>query len=518
LEKHPPAGRDGRVLMIGLDAAEVTLVTKWIEDGSLPNLRALRQRGAFGPLASSADWLSASPWPTFYTGTPPEEHGLYRYLVWRPETMTSERPSPDWLPLQPFWRRLGEAGRRVVAIDVPLTYPPEPFDGVEISGWATHEILLRTGAHPPDLLREVYGRFGNPPFGVEPTYPLRADELLRIRDQWLETIRLVGDLGTALARERPWDLFLICFCAAHRCGHQLWDLTQMIGPASAHEVEAVRGALKEIYVACDGALGRLVETAGPETTVLVFALHGMGENQSRSDLLPEMLRRVLAGPGAPALGRLVRIAEPLRQKIPLRWRHGIKRHLPMAVQDRLTLFWRSGGIDWRSAPAFAMYADVEGHIRINLRGREAQGWVAPGPECEALCRRIEDGLRSFVDEDTGEPVVEAIARGEDLFGSGARRASLPDLIVRWAPSAAARHRRIVSPDHGDIDWPTPGRHMQGRSGNHRGTGFLLAAGGRIAPGARLARGHILDLAPTAYALLDLPVPTEFRGRPLFWGQ
>jgi predicted AlkP superfamily phosphohydrolase/phosphomutase len=501
--------------MIGLDAAEITLVSEWIEDGSLPNLRALKQRGAFGPLASSADWLTSSPWPTFYTGTPPEEHGLYQYLVWRPETMTSERASPEWLPLRPFWRRLGEAGRRVIAVDVPLTYPPEPFDGLEISGWATHEILLKTGAHPPGLLQRVGSRFGEPPFDAEPTHPQRADELLRTRDQWLETTRLVGNLGTALAQEEPWDLFLICFCATHRCGHQLWDLTSLAGPATMPEVEALRGALKEIYVACDRAVGRLVETAGPETTVLVFAVHGMGENQSRSDLLPEMLQRVLAGSGAPARGRHLRIAERLRQKIPPRWRQGVKRRLPMPVQDRLTLFWRSGGIDWRSAPAFAMYSVVEGHIRINLRGREAQGCVSPGPECETLCRRIEDGLQSFVDEDTGEPVVETIGRAEDLFGGGARRTVLPDLIVRWTPSAAARHRRIVSPEHGGIDWPTPGHHVQGRSGNHRGTGFLLAAGGRVPPGATIADGHILDLAPTAYALLDLPVPPELRGRPLF---
>jgi len=185
------------------------------------------------------------------------------------------------------------------------------------------------------------------------------------------------------------------------------------------------------------------------------------------------------------------------------------------VQDRLTLFWRSGAIDWRSTPAFAMHADAEGHIRINLRGREAQGWVAPGPECEALCRRIDDGLRSFVDQDTGEPVVEAIARGDELFGDGRRRADLPDLIVRWTPTAAARHRRIVSPEFGAIDWPTPGRHVQGRSGNHRSTGFLFAAGSGVPPGASIAGGDVLDLAPTAYALLDLPVPATLRGRPLF---
>ena len=71
------------VLMIGIDAAEISLVRKWMHDGSLPNLRALRDRGAFGRLQSTARWLVGSPWPSFYTGTTPADHGMYHYLVWR---------------------------------------------------------------------------------------------------------------------------------------------------------------------------------------------------------------------------------------------------------------------------------------------------------------------------------------------------------------------------------------------------------------------------------------------------
>jgi hypothetical protein len=91
-----------------------------------------------------------------------------------------------------------------------------------------------------------------------------------------------------------------------------------------------------------------------------------------------LLKRVLAEGAAPALGRHVQIAERLRRRIPLRWRNWVKRNLPLAVQDQLTLFWRSGGIDWRSILAFAMFCDLEGYIRINLRGREARGFGGAG--------------------------------------------------------------------------------------------------------------------------------------------
>ena len=50
------AHNDGprRLLAIGLDAAEPSLIERWIADGTLPNLRRLRQAGAYRRLASSA--------------------------------------------------------------------------------------------------------------------------------------------------------------------------------------------------------------------------------------------------------------------------------------------------------------------------------------------------------------------------------------------------------------------------------------------------------------------------------
>jgi predicted AlkP superfamily phosphohydrolase/phosphomutase len=176
-----------RVLMIGLDAMEISLIRRWMEEGALPHLAALRARGAAGELASSARWLIGSPWPTFYTGTPPEEHGFYHYLMWRPHSMATERPSPAWLPLRPFWRRLGEVGRRAIAVDPPLVYPPEPFAGIEISGWGTRELLDEPATHPPEVLQWARSVLSQPVIPDEATYPLTPAELLAVRDRWIDT-------------------------------------------------------------------------------------------------------------------------------------------------------------------------------------------------------------------------------------------------------------------------------------------------------------------------------------------
>lgn len=187
----------------------------------------------------------------------------------------------------------------------------------------------------------------------------------------------------------------------------------------------------------------------------------------------------------------------------------------MPLQDRLTSFWRTDGIDWETTPAFAMLSDLQGCIRINRVGREAKGIVVPGEEYDRLCLRIADGMKSFVDAETNEPVVDAIVRSDEIFATGKRLAALPDLLVRWNAAPAAAHRAVVSPRHGSVPWPTPGRHPSGRSGNHCATGFLIGAGGGMEAGAPFDDAHILDLAPTVYRLLGLPVPEEMTGRPLF---
>jgi predicted AlkP superfamily phosphohydrolase/phosphomutase len=138
----------------------------------------------------------------------------------------------------------------------------------------------------------------------------------------------------------------------------------------------------------------------------------------------------------------------------------------------------------------------------------------PGNEYSQVCCLLTEGLQSFVDADSGDPMVEEFGRPNDLYGDGSRAALLPDLIVRWAPSPAHRHRTIISNTLGTIAWPTPGRHPSGRSGNHRPDGFLVAVGPQIHQRGRLKRAHIVDLAPTLYALLGLNGPPEGQGKAL----
>jgi predicted AlkP superfamily phosphohydrolase/phosphomutase len=503
--------RNRRVLLIGFDSATPAIVEEGIAEGWLPNLARLRERGTYGRLRSTSDWLVSSHWPSFYLGVHPNEHGCYHFLQWRPDEMRLKRNDPAWMIREPFWRELAALGTRVVTSDVPYTHAPRtPGTSVELSGWATNELIFEPYAGPEwleALARETYGhtpRRAGQGLAFERYAPLPLADLLRIRDQLVDIAGRSSLLVRKVMEREPWDLLLAVFGSVHRAGHLLWSGSSVEGEVGPEVERKLRGALRDVYMAVDAAVGEVVEAAGEDATVVVFSLIGMSDNTSRTDLLPTMLERILSDdPQAAPDHEKIGLAKRLRQAVPLRWRHAIKAGLPLAVQDRLSTFWRTGRVDWGRTRAFSLTADVHGYVRINLRGRESQGVVEPGTEYDRLCAEIGEGLMSFRDAATGEPVVAEVRRSDEIFPQGGRRrAALPDLIVRWARTPCARTAAVTSPDFGTIPWPTPGKNPNGRSGNHTAEGFVIAAGEGIRRDSKLeGQHHILDLAPTILSLM-----------------
>ncbi len=510
-----------KVLMIALDASESTLIDRWTKDGTMPHLQRLRERGAYGPMASTADWLAGTPWPGFYTGTLPPEHGFLFHQQWRPEIMRHDRPRPEWLPLTPFYRAFGQYGRRTIAVDVPITYevgPAERFDGIEVTSWSSHDKVGATAAYPPGTMKAINRKFGRQPIMIEMAGTLPAKTLLRTRDGLIQSVHRQSDLSVDLLARERWDFAIVALGAPHRGGHKLWDRSSIEGELAPRDESAYDRALRDVYVACDEAVGRLVNQAGGGVTVLVFALHGMRDNYSRFDLAPAMLDRILAGgkPAAPAATKSPHaLLQKLRGAVPVEFRTSLKSRLSDGMQDALTRFWRPHDKhDWSHTPAFCLMGDLQALVHINLKGRERDGIVEPGAEYEQRLTEIAAGLRTFVDADTGQPLLKRIGRGNELYPEATHRRVQPDLILDWVETPAWLHRAITSPTYGTIDWPSPGRSLDGRSGHHVSQGWLVAVGEGIVPGTPIENAHCHDLNATIHALLGVPRPDSMRGRVL----
>ena len=504
--------KTNKVIVIGLDAAEPSLIEKWMAEGLLPNIKKLRDKGTYSRIGPHDDHLVGLPWPTFYTGVNPGNHGVYHYLQWNPQKMGFERINRPWLPLYPFWRIFKDKDPRAIVIDVPLTPIIEKFNGIEINGWATHEILNPLNAYPQGVLKWAEKNIGARPWFEERYGRLSFKELMKIRDKLIDMTQKVTLLSKLLMSRESWDLFMVIYSATHRGGHKLWSQKGIESDVHENEKQNVFQSLREVYIACDNAVGNLVSDVAENVTVFVISLHGMGFHHSRTEILPDMLEKIIQNETDESSSQRPKTLNRIRNLIPSSIRHAVKSRMPHRFQDALTSFWRMGGSNWSKSPVICLLGDYDGYLRINLRGRESRGIVEAGQDFADWVNKVSEGLYSFIDADSGEPIVKTVLRREDLRLKGSCLDHLPDLIVQWQETPPYKHREIKSSLYGSILWPTPGRNPEGRSGNHRSEGFLIGKGDRFSPGTSLGSVDIVDLAPTILNILGFPVPSKMEGK------
>ena len=108
-----------RQLLVGLDAMEWTLVTRWAREGRLPTFRRLIEQGTSGPLATTSSQLPDTVWASLYTGTNPGQFEKFFYVQYDAESMGLRHVMDDAIKRPPFWDFLSDAGVRVGVVDVP---------------------------------------------------------------------------------------------------------------------------------------------------------------------------------------------------------------------------------------------------------------------------------------------------------------------------------------------------------------------------------------------------------------
>ncbi len=153
-----------RVVILGLDGMDYKLTRRLMEAGRLPHFQKLATSGAFAPLATTLPAISPVAWSSFATGADPSYHNIYDFLGRDPKTYlpllssTEIRPPRRQLrigkyqfPLgspriqllrksKTFWQLLGEKGIFSAILRVPLTFPPEKFRGVLLSGMCVPDL------------------------------------------------------------------------------------------------------------------------------------------------------------------------------------------------------------------------------------------------------------------------------------------------------------------------------------------------------------------------------------------
>jgi predicted AlkP superfamily phosphohydrolase/phosphomutase len=172
-----------RVVIVGFDGMDPELASRFMSENKLPNLAKLRDSGTFRPLRTTFPAISPVAWSTFQTGVNPGKHNIYDFLArdlknYLPFLSSAQISEPKRhlrigkysLPLgqsevkglrkgTPFWHWLGKAGVFCSVIRVPVTFPPEKFPGVLLSGMCVPDLKGSQGTFCFCTTRASGGKF-----------------------------------------------------------------------------------------------------------------------------------------------------------------------------------------------------------------------------------------------------------------------------------------------------------------------------------------------------------------------
>ena len=331
------------LLVLGLDGADWDWIEPLMAKGDLPNLAALRARGAWGRLATQKPTLSPSLWTTIATGMSPGRHGIRSFSVERLDGVTTPLPrlkpvralgyaqvsawmrrlrvidsapvSSDLRRVPAFWNVATQERSPVNVVDWWATWPAEAVLGAIVSERAYYRPLAAYQSDPALRLTWPPGLFSE----IAPLVMRREEVTLAEAQRFMDVTAAELDAMRRLPpRERTLAAQFTYFYSltetdrrvalyltregARRYGRPpellaLFRLLDMICHTSlAHselvdehldsrpeDVRRYGRAVSEAYRTIDRMVGELAGVFGAEANIVIVSDHGFDLESSWPD-------------------------------------------------------------------------------------------------------------------------------------------------------------------------------------------------------------------------------------------
>jgi predicted AlkP superfamily phosphohydrolase/phosphomutase len=143
-----------KVIVIGLDGLEPSIVEPMVQGGELPNLARLAAAGGSSRVRTTYPAQTPVAWSTFSTGTNPGGHGIFDFIRRDPRTylpdlgLSRYEQKNAFLPPKavnlrrgrPVWDVLTKAGIPSTVLRCPCTFPPDEIKGRLLSGMGVPDL------------------------------------------------------------------------------------------------------------------------------------------------------------------------------------------------------------------------------------------------------------------------------------------------------------------------------------------------------------------------------------------
>ncbi len=305
-----------KVLLIGWDAADWKAITPLLDAGLMPSLEKLINEGVMGNLATLDPPLSPTLWTSISTGVRPYKHGILGFSEpdpsgagIRPSYITSRK-------VKALWNILMQKGLKPHQVGWWPSHPAEPINGVYISNlyqkshksiFEKWEMLPGT-VHPPEKA-ELFAKMRIHPHELTAAHLLpflpnaaKLDQSNKKNQNLLNSLRsIIADAatvhaaGTYILEHEEWDFVGVYYDAIDHFGHGFMKYhPPKIDRVTQEDYEMWNNVVTAGYRYHDMMLGRLMELAGDDTTIMLVSDHGFHPDHLR----PKKIPKEPAGPAA----------------------------------------------------------------------------------------------------------------------------------------------------------------------------------------------------------------------------
>jgi hypothetical protein len=309
----------GRVILLGLDAASLDVISPAVADGRLPNFARLLDRGASMHLATLRPTQPGPVWTAVSTGKLPWRNGARSAATYRAVTgsagidllpdfcfahalvsfglLSESMQTSAALDAQPLWTLLGRAGITSTVVRWPLTWPAQPLPGSMVSDQyhraSDFAVALEEPGltYPADLATEL-ARVERPSpsadsFTLDPSHPGSSAVPLALDRYYVAITR-------QLATDRPARFTALRLQGVDLVGHYFlrFAMPEAFGDVSEDERRQHGRVLDQYYAYVDEELGALVAGLEPGDLLLVVSPFGL----EPFSLPKRLLERALGNP------------------------------------------------------------------------------------------------------------------------------------------------------------------------------------------------------------------------------
>lgn len=251
-----------KAILLGLDGGDWRIFNQLINEGLMPNLKELKEKGLAADLISTIPPSTPQAWASILTGLNAGRHGVFGFAS---QVSNTERRFNSLKSMQgkKLWHYLNEAGLSCGVVNVPMTYPPEPVNGFMVSGFMTPK-KAPVFTYPQQLGQEIKERF--PAYELDLETPVGNLQSLEFINRLDSLNKTHFEAALWLAKKYQPDVLFFVSVLPDRIQHLYYK--HLLSDKSRFNLR-----LKQSYKLLDQLIGRLIEELEPKK-IFIVSDHG----------------------------------------------------------------------------------------------------------------------------------------------------------------------------------------------------------------------------------------------------